>query len=133
MNVFYLEGGLEISEHGFNLVRSLGVLAVAGLPDDGHSGIVGDFLKGLSEAPQRVFPDGALRSEAGDGPLTDLYAVEKLLPPHVPDALVGQRLHLGPATVLELWWRQNTASNLHEAGADVEAELLHVRVMTQPH
>ena len=128
---FYLKGGLEISEHGFNLVGSLGVLAEAGLADDGHSSVVGDFLKGLGEAPQSVFSDGALRREAGDGPLADLDAVEKLLSSHVPDALVGQSLHLGPAAVLEFRRWQNAASDLHEAVADVEAELLDVGVVVE--
>ena len=73
-------------EHGFDLVRAVGVLAEAWLSDDGHAGVVGDFLQGLGEVPQRVLPDCPLRGKTGDGPLTDLNAREKLLASHVPHA-----------------------------------------------
>jgi hypothetical protein len=83
------ETGLEISEHGFDLVRTLRVLAEARLADDGHARVVGDLLQRLSEVAERVFPHGPLGRETGDGPLADLDAVEELFPAHVPHALIG--------------------------------------------
>ena len=45
--------------------------------------------------PQRIFTDSSLRSEASNSPNSDLYAREELLAPHVPHALVRQRLSFG--------------------------------------
>ena len=45
--------------------------------------------------------------------------------------LIGQCLLLGPATILQPWWRQNSASDLHQVVRDVEAELLHVLVVVE--
>ena len=57
------------------------------MTDDRHSGVVGNLLQRLSEIAEGVLPDCALRGEAGDGPLPDFDAGEKLLAPHVPDSL----------------------------------------------
>ena len=45
--------------------------------------------------PQRLFANGTLRREAGDGPHADLDATVELLASHVPNALVGHDLGLG--------------------------------------
>jgi hypothetical protein len=49
----------------------LGVLAEAGLSDDGHAGVIGNLLQRLREVSQRVFADSAGGGEACDGPLLE--------------------------------------------------------------
>ena len=127
----YLEARFEISEHGFNLVRTLCVLAETRLADDRHSGVVRNLLKRLSEVAQRVFANGSLRSETRDRPFPDFDSCEKLFSSHVPHSLIWKGLLLAPASVLKFRRWQNSSSDLHEAVADVEAELLNVRVVVE--
>lgn len=88
------KGGLEITEHGLDLVRTGGVFAETGLADDGHARVVADLLQLRCEHPERVLAHRPLRCEARDGPDADFHASEKLLTPHVPDSLVRQCLLL---------------------------------------
>ena len=48
-----------------------------------------------------------------NGAHLDIDAGEELLAPHVPDPLVGERLLLRPAAVLQLGRGQHAASHLH--------------------
>ena len=113
------------------MIRPLSVLAKAGLANDRHSRVIGNLLKGLREVPQSVLAYSTLWGKTSNGPFPDFDAVEKLLPTHVPDSLIRQSLHLGPATILKFGRRQDTASDLHEAVADVEAEFLDVGVVVK--
>ncbi len=92
-----------------DLLDAVGVLAEAGLAEDGHAGVVADALQLLGEVAEGGLVAGALLREAGDGPDLDLDAGVELLAAHVPHALVGQHGHLGAAAVLDLGRAEHAA------------------------
>ena len=102
-----------------DLIGSSSILAEARLANDRHPHIARDLLKLLCEVPQRVFPHRPAGGKAGDGPLLDVHPREELLPPHVPNTLVGQSLLSGPPPILQLWGLQNSPPHLHQVVADV--------------
>ncbi len=77
------------------------------------------------------FAAGALGREAGNRPLADFHAVKKLLPSHVPDAAVGQRLGFGSTPVLQLGRRQDPTPHLHQILGDRQTELLHEGIVVE--
>ena len=83
--------------------------------DDGHSGVVTDLLQLLGEISESVLSHSSLRGETGDGPDANLNAGEELLAAHIPDALVGQSLLLGAASVLQFRRRKDTPTHFHHA------------------
>ena len=60
-NLQSCKSGLEISEHGLDLIRTSGVFAKAGLSYDRHSSIIRDPLELLSEVPKGILTNCSLR------------------------------------------------------------------------
>ena len=122
---------LQVLEHGLHLVHSDGVLAEAGLADDRHARVGRDSLQLRGEGTQVVLLDVLLLGEAGDGPDLHVDAGVELLAAHVPHALVGQRRHLGPASVEQLGGVQDSSLHLRHHRLDDDSELLGERVLAE--